>query len=126
MKRKFIYLTYYQVMAFLIEGEQIKQENQFFDDEIFSMFGNYACYRTYQASFIPENIRRKIPIYKISMRLFDYLERLTSIDVFDKEFMREYSKIINKKEEEIYNKLINGEYDYIFSNTLKKIKSEKK
>lgn len=126
MKKNYIYLTFYQVMAFVLEGEQIQQQNQFFDDEIFSMFANYVCYRTYQTSFIPKNIKNKIPVYKISISLFEYLEKLTSINVFDKKVMKEYKKIIIEKNREFLDRLNNGELDYLFNGYIKKYKLYKK
>ncbi len=125
-EKNFIYLKFYQIRAFVEEIQEIRNQNQFFNDEVVSMFEDYVINRTYQTSFIPKNIRGKIPVYKISISLFEYLEKLTSINAFDKEFMKEYIKKAIKQDEEFLDRLNNGEFDDLLSDYFKRIKLCKK
>lgn len=121
MKNCYVYLTYYQVMAFAREADQIKQKNQSFNDELLEMFTYYVCCRGYQISSLPKKIRNNIPIYKISKSLFNYLENLTSINVFDKNYMKKSIIETKEHEKEIQKRINNGEYDYLFENALKEV-----
>lgn len=120
MEKDYIYLTYYQMMAFVEEIEQMKLQNQFFNDEFASMFENQFLNMSYQNALIPNIIKKIIPNagkFKIYISLFNYLERLTNVNVNDKKFMREFTKKRIKKDKEFISSFINGDY---------KIQSDKK
>ncbi len=120
MEKDYIYLTYYQMMAFVEEIEQMKLQNQFFNDEFVSMFENQFLNMSSQKVLIPNTIKKIIPNaskFKISISLFNYLERLTNVNVNDKQFMREFTKKRIKKDKEIISSFVNGDY---------KIQSDKK
>lgn len=120
MEKDYIYLTYYQMMAFVEKIEQMKLQNQFFNDEFASMFENQFLNMSYQNALIPNIIKKIIPNagkFKISISLFNYLERLTNVNVNDKKFMREFTKKRIKKDKEFVSSFINGDY---------KIQSDKK
>ncbi len=130
MKKDYIYLTYYQMMAFVKKIEQMKLQNQCFNDGVAKMFEDQVLDISLQHLFTPKIIKDVMPIYKISISLFNYLEKLTDVNVLDRKFMKELKKEIIKEQKEFLNKLYNGEYDNLFFNALtkssQKIKTDKK
>lgn len=126
MNKDFVYLTYYQIMAFEEEIEKMRKENQYFNDEFVSMFENYTLDIACKKAFIPKIIIPNTDKFKISISLFNYLERLTNINVNDKDFMKEFTKKRIKKDEELWDRIINGNYLNSISNDIHKTKTYKK
>ncbi len=98
MKEEFVYLTYYQSMAFMLKINEIKNDKQYFDDNITDSFASYVLERTYEIAMNNNPIKLKFfpnsCKYKISKSLYNYLSNITSIDVFDKDTLNEYTKLI--------------------------------
>ena len=93
MKKDYIYITYYQVMAFLHKYEDMKKEDPSFNDEIVNEFADAAIEKASNIylALLPEIIVKLIPHankYKMSKSLFVYLTNLTGIDVFDVEIQK--------------------------------------
>ena len=118
------------MMAFVKKIEQMKLQNQCFNDGVAKMFEDQVLDISLQHLFTPKIIKDVMPIYKISISLFNYLEKLTDVNVLDRKFMKELKKEIIKEQKEFLNKLYNGEYDNLFFNALtkssQKIKTDKK
>ena len=95
MEQNFIYLTYYQAMAFMFGIDEIRKNNPYFNDNIAKSYEEYVVERAGEIVTTYPQIKLKISPnaskYKISKSLFDYLTRLTSIDVYDKETIEKYT-----------------------------------
>ena len=102
-----VYLTYYQVMIFLLKIDEMKKNNPHFKDSLANSFGDFVLKRTIQIAFTKPlaklNLFSNSSNYKISRSLFNYLTNLTSMDVFDKETLNKYTDIVNKLENEAGN-----------------------
>lgn len=89
MDGDFIYLTYYQAMAFLIGIDELRKANPEFNDEIAKSYEDYVLKRAGEIVTTYPQVKLKIfpkaSKYKITEGLFDYLTNLTSIDVYDKD-----------------------------------------
>lgn len=102
MEENFIYLTYYQAMALVMRVDDIIRNNPDFNDERAKSFQKYVFMRTGEIMTTYPKIKLKLfpnaSKYKISKDLFDYLTRLTSIDVYDKKTIQKYTIIIKELE----------------------------
>lgn len=100
MDNNFVYLTYYQAMAFMHKLEDMKKENSYFKDALADQYSNYVVQRTAEIAMAYPQIKLKVfpnaDKYKISRSLLDYLTSLTGIDVFDPETMEYYKEIITE------------------------------
>lgn len=107
MEESLIYLTYYQVMAFLFEIDKIRKSNPCFNDDIAKSYEEYVVKRTAEIMTTYPQIKLKIfpnaSKYVISKKIFDYLTRLTSIDVYDKETIEKYTIMTKELEEYSFN-----------------------
>lgn len=106
MKENFIYLTYYQAMAFMFRINEIKKNNPYFNDEIAKSYEEYVVNRAGEIVTTYPQIKLKIfpnaSKYKISKSLFNYLTRLTSIDVYDKATIKKYTIMTNELEKRTF------------------------
>lgn len=113
MKEEFVYLTYYQAMAFLLKINEFKENNPYFNDNFANSYSHYVLMRTFEIATTTPEIQLKLfpnsKKYKISKSLFTYLTNLTSINVFDKETLTLYTKLI-KEFEELSDEEIEKEY----------------
>ena len=97
MENEFFYLTYYQVMIFMIRIREMKNENPYFHDEIASSFNNFVINRSKE---IAETSPFKLKImpnankYKVSKSMVKYLKNLTGIDVLDEKNLEKYIPLI--------------------------------
>lgn len=107
MKENFIYLTYYQAMAFMYEINKLKENNPYFKDGISSSYEEYVIKRTTEITTTYPQIKLKIlpnaDKYKISDSMFGYLTRLTKIDVLDENVIKSYISQIDSAENKSYN-----------------------
>ena len=97
MKENDIYLTQHQVYAFMHKIGEIRKNDPSFNNEIARDFEEYVIGRAAKiATTYPQIKLKLIPNankFKISKKLFDYLTKLTSVDVYDKETMKKYMEI---------------------------------
>ena len=109
MKENFIYLTYYQAMAFMFRINEIRDNNPYFNDGIANSYEEYVIKRAGEIVTTYPQIKLKLfpnaNKYKISKSLFDYLTRLTSIDVNDKEIIKKYEIMIKELENASFEKV---------------------
>ena len=110
MKDNFVYLDYNQVMSFMFELNELRKDNPYFNDKIVESFEDYVLIRANEIAITYPQIKLKIfpnaNKYKISKSLFEYLTRLTSIDVFDKETMKKYNRILEEERQKAIEKLL--------------------
>jgi len=95
MNQNYVYLTYYQAMAFMFRIDEIRKNNQYFNDHIAMEYENYVVKRTGEIITTYPQIKLKAfpnaNKYKISKSLFNYLTKLTEIDVYNKEIIDKYT-----------------------------------
>ena len=102
MENDFLYLTYYQVMTFMIRLSEMKKENPYFHDEIAEAFNNFAINRSKEIALTSQlklNIMPNAKKYKVSKSMVKYLKNLTGIDVFDEKILDKYIPLIKNLEE---------------------------
>ena len=108
--QEYVYLTYYQAMSFLLEIEEMKNNNPHFNDNLANTFYDYVLQRTYEiattTSFVKAKLFPNSTKYKISKSLFNYLTNITEINVFDEQTLTDYIILINELENEVANELI--------------------
>ena len=109
MSESFVYLTYYQAMAFMIRIDEMKKNNTHFSDEIIEFYEEYVVKRTGEIVTTYPQIRLIVfpnaSKYKISKSLFDYLTRITSIDVCDKETIKKYKMLTKEFEKTTFERI---------------------
>ena len=102
MENNFFYLSYYQVMTFMIRLDEMKNENPYFHDEIVSSFNNFVMNRCIEISDTSQLKLKIIPNankFKVSKSMVKYLKNLTGIDVFDEKILDKYIPLIKNLEE---------------------------
>lgn len=102
MNEKYEYsLNYAQVMVFVNELCNIKNNNPYFEDKIVDKFNEYVIKRTNEI----DKLKLKFPSflhflintnYEISNDVMKYLVRITGKNPFDKENIKQYSKKVMK------------------------------
>lgn len=115
MQKNVVGLSYYQVMAFLFSIDEMREKNPYFHDNIVSTFESYVVLRASELSEYPAFMTKWVKStrqFTISTSLLDYLGRLTSIDVFDGHFMKNFTRECIEKEKNISTAFINGSYKY--------------
>lgn len=111
MQNDSVGLSYYQVMAFLFSIDEMREENPYFHDNIVSVFENYVVLRASELSEYPAFMTkwvRNTKQFTISTSLLSYLGHLTSIDVFDGRFMKDFTRECIEKEKDISANFRNG------------------
>ncbi len=112
MKKDIILLTYYQVIAFMYRIDEMRKENQFFNDGISQEFEYYVIQRTEEIVSTYPQLKLKIfygaDKYKISKSMFDYLNRLTGINPLDEETIKKYIPLIQEVEDNTREKFEEG------------------
>lgn len=96
----FIYLNQDQVLCFLHGIQLIRDKNPHFNDAICIQFEKYClerCCEIVKYSSIKLLLVPHAKKIKISKSLFDYLTRLTLIDVYNKDEVYEKAKSINER-----------------------------
>lgn len=102
MENDFFYLSYYQVMTFMIRLDEMKNENPYFHDEIVSSFNNFVINRSKELAGTSQLKLKIIPNankFKVSKSMVRYLKNLTGIDVFDEKILDQYIPLIKNLEE---------------------------
>ena len=107
MKHNEVYLTYIQAMILVLQFQKMKEENPYFKSELVSKFEEYVLVRTIEIQMMPKyKFQKYSPFpYVINQSLYEYLKRLSGIDVFD---LKNYSKY--KKEVEDYESHVTGDF----------------
>ena len=86
MKNNQVYLTYTQAMILVLRFQKMREENPYFKNGLVSQFEEYVLIRTMELSMMSifEFIKESFPKpYGISKSLYEFLKRLSGIDVFD-------------------------------------------
>ena len=107
MKNNQVYLTYKQVMILLLQFQKMREANPYFKSELVYKFEEYVVIRTIEIQLMPRyELQKYQPFsYVINSSLYEYLKRLSGIDVFD---LKSYLKY--KKEVEDYERKVVGDF----------------
>jgi len=97
MQENFCYINYYQGMALFKAIEEFKKKNQYFNDGIARSFEIEFLSQTEEKALKPIQSKN----YKFSKSMIDYLIRLTSINIYDKKYMKYFIKEQQKIEKEL-------------------------
>lgn len=103
-----VYLNYYQVMMFVLRFQKMREENPYFKSGLVSQFEDYVLIRTIELSRMSklQSVKESFPKpYVISNSLYEFLKRLSGIDVFD---LKSYLKY--KKEVKEYERHVTGNF----------------
>ena len=102
-------LNYLQTMIFMYRINELKKDNENFNDEIATNFEKYVISRAVEIAKL-EIKRGIIPVlnkkYSISKDDFEYLVELTGVNVLDKKTVKAYSEIIKEIESNALNNII--------------------
>ncbi len=104
MENDFLYLTYYQVMTFMIRIREMENENPYFHDEIVSAFNNNIISRSEEIARSSSFKLKLIPNankFKVSQGMVKYLKNLTDVDVFDNDDLKKYIPLIKNLEKNL-------------------------
>ena len=105
MKNDFVYLTIHQAFVLTSRIKELKK-NPYFNDPISESFvkevykksaeitANNLCIGTN----LLQRIKKNGDKIEVSKSKFEYITRLTKIDVFDEEFMNKYLSRLNETE----------------------------
>jgi len=111
LENQYVLLDYYQVMALLIEIQNLKQ-NPYFKDGICDSFAQDVLDRSSEIAMtkirfpkLAEKFFPNIYKYKVFYSKFNYITRLTQIDVFDEETMNIYIPLVQAMEEEAFREI---------------------
>ena len=108
MKQNLVYLTYTQAMILVLRFKKMREENPYFKNGLMSQYEEYVLIRTIELSRMSklEYIKESFPKpYGISKSLYEFLKRLSGIDVLDLKCYLKY-----KKEVEDYESKIAGNF----------------
>ena len=95
-------LNYMQVMMYMHKIDEIRKSDPFFDESIVVIFENYVVDRTAEIAIDSVGFNPLVDKkYRITKSLFEYLNCLTGVDVFDKKEVEEFKSIYESEIEEI-------------------------
>ena len=106
---KNIKLTYYQVMTFINEIDNLKKGDKNFSDEISHSFELYVLNRTKELVLkypgIVMDFKGVLKLYIISDNIYRHLINLTKVDPLDKKSVSTYIERIQEEEKIRFNKI---------------------
>lgn len=107
MKDNNVYLSYYQAMVFMLRIDEMKKQDNDFDNEIAMWYEKYVLERTQEiVLFYPQFLLKLIPNatkFALSKYNFDYLCNLTNVNPLDRETLKTYKPLIKQAEENARN-----------------------
>lgn len=100
--KKQVKLNYYEVMTLWLKVSELISIDNYYDEELINKFLDYVNVRTMEIDvefsllMLPKSLCLKRKLYRINLDVINYLINITRINIFDKEVIDKYSKIIVK------------------------------